>query len=337
MMISLLSYAILFACLVFLPFILHGPYHIHTFILTMMNIILASSLRLINLSGQMSLAHGGMMTIGAYTSTLLVMKLGLSSWISMPLAGLFAALIAGLVGFPFVRLKGIYFAIVTIFFSEMVVLTAQQWQSLTGGSTGIFNIPRPNPILIQGIINITFSSKADFYYLMLVLMLISLFILYAVENSRIGLTLRGIQQTDSLAESIGINTTGFKVLAFSIGSFFAGLTGGFYTHYISAINPDCFGFLFTIYILIYMTVGGDKKFIGPILGAFVLTILPEVLRPLKAFMPFFFAAVLMAIIFFMQEGLVGLPGRLKKAFRRFYPLSQPSPAGKEGKGGGERL
>jgi branched-chain amino acid transport system permease protein len=317
MMISLLSYAILIVCLFFLPFVFHGPYHIHTLILTMMNIILASSLRLINLSGQMSLAHGGMMTIGAYTSTLLVMKLGLSSWVSMPLAGLFAGLIAGLVGFPFVRLKGIYFAIVTIFFSEMVVLTAQQWQSLTGGSTGIFNISRPNPIEILGILNLTFSSKTDFYYLMLVLMLISLFILYIVENSRVGLTLRGIQQADSLAESVGINTTGFKVLAFSIGSFFAGLTGGFYPHYISAINPDSFGFLFTIYILIYMTVGGDKKFIGPILGAFVLTLLPEVLRPFKAFVPFFFAAVLMAIIFFMEEGLVGLPGRLRVITARF--------------------
>jgi branched-chain amino acid transport system permease protein len=316
-MISLFSCGILIVFLVFLPFILPGPYHIHTFILTMMNIILASSLRLINLSGQMSLAHGGMMTIGAYTSTLLVMKLGLSSWMTMPLAGVFAAIIACLIGFPFVRLKGIYFSIVTIFFSEMVVLTAQQWQGLTGGSTGIFNISRPDPIVIPGILNITFSSKADFYYLMLVLMVISLFILYIVENSRVGLTLRGIQQADSLAESVGINTIGFKVLAFSIGSFFAGLTGGFYTHYISAINPDSFSFLFAIYILIYMTVGGEKRFIGPILGAFVLTILPEVLRPLKAFVPFFFAAVLMAVIFLMPEGLVGLPGRLKVITARF--------------------
>jgi ABC-type branched-subunit amino acid transport system permease subunit len=86
-----------------------------------------------------------------------------------------------------------------------------------------------------------------------------------------------------------------------------------------------------------MTVGGDKKFIGPIIGAFVLTILPEVLRPLKAFVPFFFAAVLMAVIFFMQEGLVGLPGRLKKAVRRFYPLPQSSPSRGKGKGDGERL
>jgi branched-chain amino acid transport system permease protein len=317
-MTSLLSCGIFIVFLFFLPVFLSGPYHIHTLILTMINVVLASSLRLINLSGQMSLAHGGMMTIGAYTSTLLVMKLGLSSWMTLPLAGLAAALIACLAGFPFVRLKGIYFSIVTIFFSEMVVLTAQQWQSLTGGSTGIFNIPRPNPLVIPGILTLSFSSKADFYYLMLALMVISLFILYAVEHSRIGLTLRGIQQTDSLAESVGIDTVGYKVLAFSIGCFFAGVAGGYYSHYISAINPDAFSFLYTIYILVYMTVGGEKRFLGPILGAFVLTILPEVLRPLKAFVPFFFAAVLIAVIFFMPEGMAGLPERTKRAVLRVF-------------------
>jgi branched-chain amino acid transport system permease protein len=315
-MISLSSYGILFVFLFLLPFFITGPYHIHILILTIMNIMLASSLRLINMSGQLSLAHGGMMTIGAYVSTLLVMKLGLSSWVALPLAGFSAAIIAYLAGFPFVRLKGIYFSIVTIFFSEMVVLTAQQWRSLTNGSTGIFNIPRPDPIVIPGILNLIFSSKVDFYYLVLVLMLISLLILYAVENSRIGLTLRGIQQADSLSESVGINTIGFKVLAFSIGSFFAGLTGGFYSHYILAIAPDSFGFLYTINILVYMTVGGDKKFIGPILGAFILTILPEVMRPLKAFMPFFYATVLIVVIFFMPEGMAGLPERLKRVVRK---------------------
>jgi branched-chain amino acid transport system permease protein len=315
-MTSLLSYGLLIAFLFFLPVFISGPYHIHILILTIMNIMLASSLRLINMSGQLSLAHGGMMTIGAYVSTLSVMKLGLSFWVALPLAGFSAAIIAYLAGFPFVRLKGIYFSIVTIFFSEMVVLTAQQWRSLTSGSTGIFNIPRPDPIVIPGILNLVFSSKIDFYYLVLVLMLISLLILYAVENSRIGLTLNGIQQADSLAESVGINTTGFKVLAFSIGSFFAGLTGSFYSHYILAISPDSFGFLYTINILVYMTVGGDKRFVGPILGAFVLTILPEVMRPLKAFMPFFYAGVLIAVIFFVPEGMAGLPGRVKRMFEK---------------------
>lgn len=306
---------IVIGCLALLPLVLSGPYYTHILILAMMYVVLASSMRLINLSGQMALSHGGMMTIGAYTSALLVTKAGFSFWAAMPCAGLLVALIACLIGFPFVRLKGIYFSIVTIFFSEVVVLTAQQWQSLTGGSAGIFAIPKPNLLSILGI-TIDFSSKTDFYYLMLVLMLVSLLILYAVEKSRIGMILRAVQQTDSLSESVGIDTTGYKVLAFTVGSFFAGIMGGFYSHYISAISPDAFAFLFTIYILVYMTVGGEKSFVGPILGASVLTILPEVARPLKAFMPFLFAAVLIAVIFFVPEGMVGLP---KLFHRKHHP------------------
>jgi branched-chain amino acid transport system permease protein len=307
----LLGLPILLACLIVLPFVLSGPFYLHTFILTMMNIVLASSLRMISLSGQMSLAHGGMATIGAYASALLVMKLGFSSWVALLGGGIFTAIIAALAGIPFVRLKGIYFSIVTIFFSEMVVLTAQQWESLTGGSAGIFGIPRPNPLPF-----LSFASKTDFYFLALFIMAASLLVLYAVEYSRVGLTFRGIKQADSLAESVGISTGGYKILAFTIGCFFAGITGAFHSQYISAISPDGFSFLFTIYILVYMTVGGQESFLGPIAGAVVLTILPEATRVFKEYVPFFFAAVLIAVIFFMPEGIVGIPSRIRKAIGR---------------------
>jgi len=308
--ISLTSYFVIIGITFLLPVFFKGPYVTHILILTVINILLSTSLRLINLTGLMSLAHGGMMTLGAYTTTLLVIKLGLSSWLALLMGGLMSSLVAFLVGIPFSRLKGIYFAMVTIFLSEMVALSAEQWRSLTGGSSGIYNIPRPDPIIIPGILHITFSSKVSFYYLICVILLVSLLILYAVEHSRIGMTLNGIQQSDSLAESVGINCTGYKVLAFSIGCFFPGIAGGFYAQYISTINPTTFGFLFTIYVIIYLVVGGMKSFAGPIIGAFIFTILPEILRPLKEFQPYFFAGSLMLIIFFMPEGLVGLPKRM---------------------------
>lgn len=311
-LISILSYCVLALFLFLVPLIISHLYIIHILILTAINVILASSLRFINLSGHLSLAHGGMMAIGAYTSTLLVMNLGFSYWLTLLLAGIFAAVIACLVGFPFVRIKGVYFAMVTLFLAAIVTTIAEQWQSLTGGTVGITNIPRPDPIIIPGLLNITFSSKVDFYYLIVFIMLVSLIIMYSVEHSRIGLILRGIQQSDSLAESVGINTTGYKVLAFCIGCFFASLTGGFYAHYISSISPRVFGFLFTINIVVYMIVGGSGRFAGPILGALILSILPEVLRPLQQYVPFFFSAVLILVIFFMPEGIVGLPERLKK-------------------------
>ena len=316
--IPLISDLVIIVIMFLLPAFFKGPYVTHILILTILNILLATSLRLINLTGLMSLAHGGMMTLGAYTSTLFVIKLGFSSWLALLIGGLMASFAAFIVGFPFSRLKGIYFAMVTIFLSEMVALSAEQWRSLTGGSSGIYNIPRPDPIIIPGILHITFSSKVSFYYLICVILLMSLLILYAVEHSRIGMTLNGIQQSDSLAESIGINCTGYKVLAFSIGCFFPGIAGGFYAQYISTINPTTFGFLFTIYVIIYLVVGGMKSFVGPIIGAFVFTILPEILRPLKEFQPYFFAGSLMLILFFMPEGLVGIPKRLRVLYGRIF-------------------
>jgi len=309
-----LSYGASIVFLFLVPLFINGPYTLHILILIGINIILTSSLRLIAISGQLSLAHGGMMAVGAYTSALLVMKLGLSSWVALPFGGLAAASLAFFVGYPFVKLKDIYFAMVTIFFAEMIILTAEQWRSLTGGSSGIINIPRPDSIVIRGLLRMDFASKVDFYYFILVLMLVSLLILYAIEHSRIGLTWLSIRQADSLAESVGINVTRFKVLAFCIGCFFAGIVGAFYSQYISVINPRTFGFFFAIYVVVYMVVGGMRRFSGPILGAFALTIVPELARALREFQPFVFAGVLMLIIFFMPEGLVDLPQRLGRLY-----------------------
>ncbi|MBN2062359.1 MAG: branched-chain amino acid ABC transporter permease [Deltaproteobacteria bacterium] len=290
-----------------LPVFLNGPYILHLCILLAINIILSTSLRLISLTGQISLAHGGMVTIGAYTSAILVMKLGVSSWVALIVAGLAAAASACLIGFPFVRLKGIYFCMVTVFLGQIVTLAIQEWKSITGGTQGIFDIPPPDPVNLLGFISITFDNRVPFYYLILIIMIISLLLLYAIEHSRTGFIFRGIEQSDSLTESVGIFTLGYKVLSFSIGCFFAGLTGGFYSQYVSTIHPNTFGFIFTVYTLVYMVVGGSKNFYGPIIGSLVLGLIPEVLRPLKTYQPFFFAGVLLLIIFFMPEGLVGLP------------------------------
>jgi branched-chain amino acid transport system permease protein len=307
-----LTYLFIVVVLFLLPGFGFGPYALHLCIMMAMNIILASSLRLIFLTGQMSLAHGAMMTIGAYTSALLVMKLGCSSWLALLLSGFPAAIVALVIGYPLSKLKGMYFAMVTIFIAQILQLVGAQWRSLTGGAVGIFNIPGPDPVVIPGLLKADFSTKVDFYYLVLILTIVSLVIFWAIERSRVGLTLRGVSQSDSMAESVGIDTASYRVLAFAIGCFFPGLTGGFYSQYVSAIAPDTFAFLFTIYILIYMVVGGSGKFLGPIIGAAILTVLPEIARPLKEYVPFLFAAILMLVIFFFPRGMMGLPERLRE-------------------------
>ncbi len=303
------------------PLYIRDPYNLHVLITIGINIILASSLRLIMTSGQLSLGHGAMMGVGAYTSALLVLKLGFTSWGALLPAGLAAAGLAFLVGFPFVRLKGFYFAIVTLFLGQMFVLTCEQWAGLTGGSMGIIGIPRPVPIEVPGLLSFNFQSKADFYYLIFLLVFGSLYVIYRIEHSQVGISLISVQQSDSLAESLGIPTAKFKVLAFAAGCFFAGLAGGFYSHYTCVISPRNFGLSSSIYAMIYMVAGGMEKFSGPILGAIILTLLPEVFRGLKEFEPFIFAGVLMVIIYFLPEGLIGLPERLKRLGHAYYQRS----------------
>ena len=303
------------------PLYVRDPYNLHILISIGINIILASSLRLILTSGQLSLAHGAMMGVGAYTSTLLVTRLGLTSWAALLPSGLAAAGLAFLVGFPFVRLKGFYFAIVTLFLGQMFVLACEQWEGLTGGSMGIVGIPRPGPIHFLSLLSIDFRSKADFYYFIFLLAAGSLLVIYRIEHSQVGISLVSVQQGDSLAESLGVNTAKFKVLAFATGCFFAGLAGGFYAHYTCVISPRTFGLSSSIYAMVYMVAGGMEKFSGPILGAAILTLLPEVFRGLKEFEPFVFAGVLMLIIYFLPEGLVGFPGRLRKLRHAFHRRS----------------
>jgi branched-chain amino acid transport system permease protein len=310
-----LSYSALIIFLFLIPLFVTSPYLLHIFIMAGIGVILASSLRLIFNSGQFSMAHGGMMSIGAYTSALLVMKLGLSTWAALGAGAAAAAVLALLVGYPLVRLKGIYFALGSVFLEEIIRLIAQQWTDITGGVVGLTSIPKPDPIVIPGLLNIDFASKVDFYYLALVLVLFTLLILYAIERSSINQTFCSIKQSDSLAESVGVNTAKFKVLAFTIGCFFAGLAGAFYSQFMTVITPSAFGFVYTVYIIVYMVVGGERKFYGPIIGAVILTFLPESVRILKEYQPYVFAGVLMLVIFFLPEGLVSLPQRLKMFIR----------------------
>lgn len=307
-----LSASILLVVLLLVPLFISQPYVLHVLIIMGINITLATSLRFIATVGQFSLAHAGMVSIGAYSSALLVMKLGFSFWVALPLAGLTAMSIGFLVGYPFVRLKGIYFTMVTLFLTEFITLLAAEWRGLTGGVQGIISIPRPNAIIIPGLLNVTFASKADFYYLALIMVGFTLVSLYAIESSRIGIAFSSVQQSEALAESIGVNSSGFRVLAFSIGCFFAGIAGAFYSHYFSAIAPGSFGFLLSINVFIYMVVGGMRRFSGPSIGAVILTLVPELGREVKEYEPFVFASILLLVIFFLREGLVSLPERFSK-------------------------
>lgn len=306
-------YSAIILLLVLLPVAGLSLFFIHTFIGVFLSIIMTSSLRLINLSGQGSLGHAGFMSIGAYFSAVLAKQFGWSPWVTIWLGILATLIITFLIAIPFTRLRGIYFTMISLFFSIGLVALNSVFTDFTGGYAGLAGIP--------SLLN---SSKISYYYLYLLIAVICLLIMYRLEFSRIGLTWKAVAQSHLVASSIGINEAWQRIVCLTIGGLFAGVAGAFYAHYYLILSHQTFGFFVSIYLFIYMMVGGVDSFAGPIIGTAVLIIIPEVFRGLREYVPFLFAAILIVMLFFMPRGFAGLPQQMlswiaQKRERRMPP------------------
>jgi branched-chain amino acid transport system permease protein len=277
------------------------------------NVLLVASYRLLTLTGEWSLAHVVIMGVGAYGSALMAKELAFPVPLAMLAGASLAGLIAFLLSFPLFRMKGFYFLIGSFAAGEVIRLI-WKWSELTwlfGGPKGIKLIP-PFPDIEA--LSIDFYDPVNYYYLCLIVVAIALFILYRIERSRIGLTFHAIHWQDKLAESVGVNTFGYRMLAFVIASFFAGLAGALYAHYVGTVNPNRFSVEEMVYVLIWAIVGGTATFYGPILGVVVLTILNEVvLRALGVdeMRPLLYGAILILFILFLPKGLESLVPKLR--------------------------
>jgi branched-chain amino acid transport system permease protein len=314
--------AIIAAVLLIPAFSASDPYRLSVLIFIMINIVFAVSMRLIMTTDQITLGHAAFGAIGGYTSALLATKLGFSFWVTLPLAVLVAIFFALLIGYPTLRLKGGYFAILTFALSEVFRYVFQTWRRTFGGAFGIVNIPPPNAIVIPGLVVLDFSSRIASYYLIAVFMILALAFMYRVEKSRYGLIFHSIGEADFLAEHTGVSIINYKVLAFTIGSVFAAMAGVFQTHYIGLITPMSFTFHQTVEYLIFVVIGGLGFFSGPILGACILTALPEVLKPLREYEPIIYAMVLLIGVLYVPEGLMGLAPRLRRLKRAKQPTKR---------------
>jgi branched-chain amino acid transport system permease protein len=301
------------------PLFMKSSYWLHVLSVAGINVILVASLHTIYSTGEISLGTAGFMALGGYGSALLSMKLGVPVWFSMLLGGLMCALLALVLGYPFMRAKGVYFSILTLLSGEILRLIAWYSRGLTGGQVGLSKIPPPPPIKIPWSGTIVFDNKTSYYYLILIVVLICLFILYRLQKSQTGFTWRTIRERDDLAASVGINVLWYKIFAFVVGCFFVGIAGALFAHFMRLLAADAsgkFGMFTSIYVLIYMVVGGESKFGGPILGAVFLTILPEMFRPLVEYRPIIFGALVILIVFLMRGGLVELPQHAISWFNR---------------------
>ncbi len=282
---------------------LGGDYYVHVFALVFTNVILAASLRPSLTCGQLNIGHSAFMSVGAYASALLAKNLAVPFEVSMLCGALLATVVGLAIGYSSLRLRGVYFAMVTVAFVEVIRLIAQLWVPLTRGMSGLSGIPKPN------LLGVTLATKASQYYLGLFLMLLTLLILWKLESSRLGLIWKSIGMADNLAQSLGVNIANQKLLAFMVGCFFAGVAGAFYAHFIRFLFPPEFGFLMATNILVYNYVGGRGHFAGPIVGAVFLSLLSEPFRG-NAYETIFFSIAMLLTILFLPGGLITLPGKL---------------------------
>jgi branched-chain amino acid transport system permease protein len=315
---SRLGPLILFVLLVSFPAFNRDPFVLNILITTGIWATSVWGVRLIMSTGQMTLGHAAYMAVGAYASSLLVMKAGFSFWLALPLSGLIAALVALLIGLPTLRIKGVYFSILTFAFAEIIRLIIINWPNFLGGSGGIPGIPSPSPLF-----SIPFTSRVSLYYLILFISLVTYLVMMAIENSRIGKIFSAIHEGDDLAQSIGINLMKYKLIAFCLGCFFAGLSGSFYAHYFNFASPEFFTIWQSVYCLLFVIVGGVGHVLGPLLGSFFMTLVPELLRKTKEYEPVVYALILILVMFVLPGGLITLPVRLKdKIFKRPVSLKE---------------
>jgi len=308
-----LGFALLAVVLVALPHLLSFSQQ-EILVLLVINVLLVCSYRLLTLTGEWSLAHAVIMGVGAYASGLCAKDLGLPVPIAMVVGAATAGFLAFLLSFPLFRMKGFYFLIGSFAAGEVIRLM-WKWSDLTflfGGPKGIKRIP-PMP----DIFSIDFYEPVNYYYLCLIVVSISLLILYRIERSRIGLTFHAIHWQDKLAESVGVDTFRYRMLAFVISAFFAGLAGALYAHYVGAVAPNRFDVEEMVYILIWAIVGGTATFYGPIIGVIALTVLNEViLRSLGVdeMRPMLYGGILIISILFLPDGLESLLPKIKGWF-----------------------
>ena len=311
MWIKAISLAILLALACAAPYLV-DLYQVEVLIILVLNLILAQSYRLVNTTGDWSLSHIVTMGVGAYSSALLTKALGWPFWLSVPFSGAIAGLIGFLIVFPLLRTIGFGFFIGSFALGEFVRLVWVKFHQPFGGPRGLINIPTAE------IAGFDVSGMIPYYYLCLFIAVVSIWIMYRIDNSHIGDTFKAIHTDPTLCETVGIAVPKYRAMAFVIGAFFAGISGALMAHHQGAIDPHSFEATLMVYLIIYVVVGGVETFWGPIIGVIVMTVVFEMARPLEEWRPLIAGGIL---IFF----LVVMPGGLETLLSRLLGMAKKAP------------
>lgn len=255
----------------------------------------------VGLVGLLDLGYVAFFAVGAYTYALLNAYFGIGFWPALPIGAALGAFCGILLGFPVLRLRGDYLAIVTLGFASIVRIILQNWDSVTMGPSGVANISRPG---LFGIHLDIYQTTDYIYYLMVILMLITVFITTRLKNSRIGRAWVALREDEIASVAMGIDMATTKLTAYALGGALAGLVGVIFAAKTTFINPDSFTFMESAIVLSIVVLGGMGSIIGVIIAAFVLILLPEYLRAFSEYRMLVFGACLVLMMVFRPEGLI---------------------------------
>jgi branched-chain amino acid transport system permease protein len=303
-----------------LPLVFTDSYWRTNLVVCAINVLLAIGLDFIlGYAGQLNLGQSAFYGIGAYVSTLLIMRLGVPFWPAFACGVVLAGVSGMLLSLFAVRLRGHYLAIASLGFAVITYQILLNWISLTQGPLGIYAIQPPPPLALPGLPVIDFANLAALFYLVAGFALLSYLLLDQLVRSPIGETLTAIREDEISAASLGINCPAWKVFAFGIGSGVAGAAGCFYASFVGTLVPDAFFITESFTILAMVIVGGMGTLIGPVFGAILLTVLPELLRGIGDLRLVVYGVTLTLVVLFMPGGMVQAAHYLVARLRRVWP------------------
>jgi branched-chain amino acid transport system permease protein len=305
------------------PFLAGNDYHLTVMSTAYIYAIATVGLNLITgYTGQFNLAHSGFMAVGAYTVGILTVDYQMPFWAAFALSGPVAAAIGFFVGLVSLRLKTHFFSIFTLCVGYIMFLLIEKWESLTHGTVGIVGIPAP-----ESFAGLDFSDPRTQYYMVLLFLAASLWIMHRIVRSLLGRTFMAIRNGDDLAQALGINLMRNKLLSFMLSVFFAGMAGGLYAGYVRFLGPGIASVDQTFDMTMYMLVGGIGTLAGPLLGAIGVPWLTQYLQFLQDYRFVVFGPVLVLLVIFLPHGVVGtwMLRRRRKAAQREMAADSTAP------------
>ena len=301
------GYVLAVAAALLLPQVVSNTYYVTMFCLTLIYIIIAFGLNFITgMTGQMNLGTAGIFCLGAYTSALLTTKTSISPWIALIVVIGVGFLIGVGLGYPSFRLEGVYLSLTTIAFAEELQQLATNMTDFTGGAQGVRNIP---PFTVFGY---EITSKIQNYYFILAFVILFGFISYRIMHSKWGRAFIAIRDNIDAVSTCGINTAHIKIIAFTLASVFGCVAGGLYAHYSSYINASTFTLNLSVTFVVMILIGGMGNLWGCILGAVIVSMLPEFLRFLGEYYQLTYSILILLCILFMPGGILSVVKKLKR-------------------------